>query len=71
MIDNLIMKKTNSTNLKFISNDVKGMQKSVIKIFEYLKKSISPNGFTFLQEADSFIDDKKSWCKNGNLYFSH
>ena len=36
MIDNLIMKKTNSTNLKFISNDVKGIQKSVIKIFEYL-----------------------------------
>ena len=65
----------NSDNLKFISNNVKGIQKSEkrIKIFEYLKNSISPNGFIFLQETHSSVDDEKRWCDelNGNLYFSH
>ena len=65
----------NSDNLKFISNNVKGIQKSEkrIKIFEYLKNSITPNGFIFLQETHSSVDDEKRWCDelNGNLYFSH
>ena len=65
----------NSDNLKFISNNVKGIQKSEkrIKIFEYLKNSISPNGFIFLQEIHSSVDEGKSWCDdiNGNLYFFH
>ena len=65
----------NSDDLKFISNNVKGMQKSEkrIKIFEYLKNNISPNGFIFLQETHSFVDDEKRWCEelNGNLYSSH
>ena len=65
----------NSDNLKFISNNVKGIQKSekIIKIFEYLSNSISPNGFIFLQETYSSVDDEKRWCDelNGNLYFSH
>ena len=65
----------NSDNLKFISNNVKGIQKSEkkIKIFEYLKNSISPNGLIFLQETHSSVDDKKRWCEelNGNLYFHH
>ena len=65
----------NSDNLKFISNNVKGIQKSEkrIKIFDYLKNSISPNGFIFLQETYSSVDDEKSWCDglNGNFYFSH
>ena len=56
----------NSDNLKFISNNVKGIQKSEkrIKIFEYLKNSISPS---------SSVGDEKRWCEelNGNLYFSH
>ena len=40
----------NSDNLKFISNNLKGIQKSEkrIKIFESLKNSISPNGLIFL-----------------------
>ena len=56
----------NSDNLKLISNNVRGVQKSV-------KKSISPNGFIFLQETHSSVDDEKGWCDelNGNLYFSH
>ena len=51
----------NSRNLKFISNNVKGIQKSEkrIKIFEYLKNSISPNGFIFLQETHSSVEDEK------------
>ena len=65
----------NSDNLTFISNNVKRIQKSEkrIKIFEYLKNSISPNGFIFLQEKHSFVDDEKRWCDelNGSLYFSH
>ena len=64
-----------SRNLKFISNNVKGIQKSEkrIKIFEYLKNSITPNGFIFLQETHSSVDDEKRWEDelNGNLYFSH
>ena len=63
----------NVDNLKFISNNVEGIQTSEkrIKIFKYLKNSVSPNGFIFLQETHSFIDGKKSWCNglSGNLYF--
>ena len=62
----------NSDNLKSVSNNVKGIQKSEkrIKIFEYLKNSISHNGFIFLQETHSSVDDEKSWCDelNGNLH---
>ena len=65
----------NSDNLNFISNNAKGIQKSEkrIKIFEYLKNSISPNGFIFLQETHSSVADEKRWCDklNGSLYFSH
>ena len=59
----------NNENLKFISNNVKG----IIKIFECLKNSISPNGFIFLQETHSSVDDEERWCDelNGNLYFTH
>ena len=41
----------NSDNLKLISN------KKII-----IKKSISPNGFIFLQETHSSVDDEKRWC---------
>ena len=44
-----------------------------IKIFEYLKNSVSPHGFIFLQESRTSVYDEKRWCNelNGNLYFSH
>ena len=62
----------NSDNLKFISNNVKGIQKSEkrIKIFEYLIFFFYLN---FLQETHSSVDDEKRWCDelHGNLYFSH
>ena len=64
-----------SDNLKFISTNVKGIQKSEkrVKIFQYLKNSTSTNGFNFLRETHSSVDDEKRWCNevNGNLYFSH
>ena len=43
------------------------------KIFEYLKNSISPNEFIFLQEIHTSADDEKRWCNelNGSIYFSH
>ena len=49
-----------SDNLKSISNNVKEIEKleKRIKIFEYLENSISPNGFIFLQETHSSLDDK-------------
>ena len=65
----------NSDSLKFISDNVKGIQKSEkrIKIFEYPQNSVTPSGFIFLQQAYSSVDDEKRWCDqlNGNLYFSH
>ena len=65
----------NRNNLKFFSNNVKGIQKSEkrINIFEYLKHSLSSNGFIFLHEIYSSIDVEKRWCHklNGNLYLSH
>ena len=65
----------NCDNLKFISNNVKGIQRSEkrIKMFEYLKNSISPSRFIFLQERHSSVNDEKRWCDelNGSLYFSH
>ena len=61
--------------LKFISNNVKGIQNSEkrIEIFEYLKNNIPPNGSIFLQETHSYIDDENKWCDelNRNLYFCH
>ena len=58
-----------------MNSNLKGIQKSekIIKIFEYLKKSMTPNGFIFLQETHSSLDDEKRWWDelNGNLYFSH
>ena len=34
---------------------------------------MTPNGFIFIQETHSSVDDKKGWCDelNGNLHFSH
>ena len=62
----------NSDSLKFIFDNVKGIQKSEkrIKIFEYPQNSVTPSGFIFLQQAYSSVDDENDQL-NGNLYFSH
>ena len=61
--------------ITFISNNVKEIQNSVkrIKLFEYLKSYVTGNGFIFLQETHSCINDEIKWRDkfNGELFFSH
>ena len=64
-----------SNRIRFISNNVKGIQSFVkrIKFFEYLKIAIASSGFIFIQETHSTIDDEKKE-KNEykeKLFFSH
>ena len=65
----------NDNKLCFISNNVKGIQASDkrIKLFEYLRKCVIPNGFVFLQETHSTENDEKQWKDEfkGQLFFSH
>ena len=62
------------TNLSFTSNNVKGIQavSKRIKIFEYLKKYVTSNGFIFIQETHSSVKDEKVWSDEfeGQLFFS-
>ena len=62
-------------NLRFISNNAKGLQaiSKRIKIFEYLKNYVTSNGVIFLQETHSSIKDEKLWNDEfeGQLFFSH
>ena len=64
-----------NSEITFISNNVKGIQNSVIriKLFEYLKSYVTVNGFIFLQETHSCINDEVKWRDefNGELFFSH
>ena len=58
-------------NYSFISNNVKRLKRSkeILKQFEYLKNSIGNNGFTFLQEIHSSIQDKKHGKVNSSVLF--
>ena len=61
-------------NINFLSNNVKGISSTNkrIKLFEYLKKYVAPNGFIFLQETHSSINDEKSGKMNlKENYFFH
>ena len=64
-----------NSEITFISNNVKGIQNSAkrIKLFEYLKSSVTGNGFVFLQKTQSCINDEIKWRDefNGELFFSH
>ena len=44
-----------------------------MKLFEYLKSYVTGNGFIFLQETHSCINDEIKWRDefNGELFFSH
>ena len=55
------MLKMLSNSIRFISNNVKGIQsfEKRIKILAYLKKAIASSGFIFLQETHSTIHDEK------------
>ena len=58
-------------NYSFISN-VKGMKTSE-KLFEYLRNNINNNGFIFLQETHSSLNDEQKWKDDfgSPLFFSH
>ena len=62
-------------NYNFISNNVKGIKASEkrLKVFEYLKNSITDNGFIFLQETHSLSNHELKWKDDfgGPLFFSH
>ena len=64
-----------NSGITFISNNVNGIQNSVkrIRLFEYLKSYVTGNGFIFLQETHSCINDEIKWRDefNGELFFSH
>ena len=64
-----------SGNYNFISNNVKGMKASEkrMKLFEYLKNNINDNGFSFLQETHSLLNDELKWKDDFGepLFFSH
>ena len=51
---------TKTTDINFISNNVKGIQNSLkrLKIFNSLKEKASYNGILFLQETHSSSKDK-------------
>ena len=61
-------------NLQFVSNNVKGLQKSLkrIKIFEYLKNNLGFKGFFFWQETHSSLANEKEWADEfkGPIFFS-
>ena len=62
-------------NLKFVTNNVKGLQSTYkrLKMFEYFRNILSPNGIIFLQETHSSINGEKNWCdefKGGTVFFS-
>ena len=63
-----------NSEITFFSNNVKGIENSVkrMKLFEYLKSYVTGNGFVFLQETHSCINDeiKRRDEFNGELFFS-
>ena len=60
-------------NYNFISNNVKGIKTSEkrLKLFEYLKNNINNNGFIYLQETHSLLNDELTWKDEfgGPLFF--
>ena len=57
--------------LHFISNNVKGLQNPLKRI--YLKNNLGSDGFLFLQETCSSLADEKKWADElkGSIFFSH
>ena len=61
--------------INFISNNVKGLQctNKRLKLIKYLKDKIVPNGFLFLQETHSTVNDEIKWKDDfkGEVFYSH
>ena len=64
-----------NSKLCFITNNVKGLQSSKkrLKLIEYLKNKLEPNGVLFLQEIHSISNDGNAWTDDfkGQFFFSH
>ena len=62
-------------NFNFLCNNVKGSKKSKkrLKLFQYFKNKIFPNGILLLQESHSTKEKeiKRKDKLYSNLYFSH
>ena len=62
-------------NFNFLCNDFRGLQtsKKCLKLFNYFKNKIFPNGILFLQKMHSTKDNKVKWKDKFDiyLYFSH
>ena len=60
-------------NYNFISNNAKGIKASEkrLNLFEYRKNNINDNGFIFLQETHSLLNDELKWKVEfgGPLFF--
>lgn len=67
--------RNHESEITFISTNAKGLQNSVKRIilFEYLKTYFTGNGYIFLQETHSCMNNEIKWGDefNGKLFFSH
>ena len=65
----------NSNQINMISNNVNGIQstKKRIKMIQYFKNKLLPQGILFLQETHSTESNEASWREefNASLFFSH
>ena len=64
-----------ANKINFISNNVKGFQSTNkrLKLIKYFKDKIVSNGFLFLQETHSTVNDKIKWRDDfkGEVFYSH
>ena len=63
-----------ANKVDFISNNVKGFQSTNrLKLIKYFKDKIASNGFLFLQETHSTVNDEIKWKGDfkGEVFYSH
>ena len=64
-----------ANKINFISNNVKGFQSTNkrLKLIKYFKDKIVSNGFLFLQETHSTVNDEIKWKDDfkGEVFYSH
>ena len=64
-----------ANKVNFLSNNVKGFQSTNkrLKLIKYFKDKIVSNGFLFLQETHSTVNDEIKWKDDfkGEVFYSH
>ena len=69
------MLKVTANKINFISNNVKGFQSTNkrLKLIKYFKDKIVSNGFLFVQETHSTVNDEIKWKDDfkGEVFYSH